>query len=71
MVNTPVGDLLSTAQRNHAGPRLPGPSTTGAAQARIGMASNPSSEQITTLQVKREDGAFVYIIKLRCAAPPP
>jgi len=66
-VNTPVDDLLNTAQRNHAGPRLPSLSPTGESSTagRSAMQHTGLAEQITTLQVKREDGGQVYIIKLR------
>merc|ERR550532_2288399 len=63
MVNTPVDELLNTAQRQHAGPRLPipaGGATAASSSRSSAQGSNPSSEQITTLQVKREDGGQVY-----------
>ncbi len=77
MVNTPMDDLLNTAQRKHPGPRIPSGPRSGSVSPRnagsrlpSGHAS-PSSQQITTLQVKREDGSKVYIIRLTCVGSNP
>jgi hypothetical protein len=67
-VKTPVDELLSTVQRNHKGPALPAPqagSVSASATGTAGGVSDPALAQITTLQVKREDGGQVYIVKLR------
>ena len=76
MVNTPVDDLLNTVQRNHAGPRMPsaprGSNVSPRTSTARSSAEKTSSEgqQIATLQVKREDGSKVYIIRLRCVSGP-
>jgi hypothetical protein len=75
MVNTPMDDLLNTAQRKHAGPRIPSGPRSGSVSPRTAGSrlssghTSPSGQQITTLQVKREDGSKVYIIRLRCVGP--
>lgn len=63
LVSTPADALLSTLQRNHAGPRLPPPPSRGGDGS-----SRPSSairKEIATLQVKSEDGQQTFILKLQ------
>mmetsp|Transcript_8124 Transcript_8124/g.20997 ORF Transcript_8124/g.20997 Transcript_8124/m.20997 type:complete len:623 (-) Transcript_8124:122-1990(-) len=66
-VKTPVDELLTTMQRKHAGPSLPpqAASASTSAAGHAGSEAGPAQAQITTLQVKREDGGQVYIVKLR------
>lgn len=70
-VKTPVDELLTTMQRKHAGPSLPpqAASASTSAAGHAGSEAGPAQAQITTLQVKREDGGQVYIVKLRCVKP--
>lgn len=58
IISTPADELLSTVQRNHVGPVLPPSSRDGS------HGSVSSSVEITTLQVKSEDGRHTYILKL-------
>eukprot|EP00798_Chlamydomonas_sp_ICE-L_P014899 gene14899-20945_t len=55
VVSTHMDNLLDTCQRNHVGPVLPA-SKSG---------EDTAVHEITTLQVKSEDGSQMYILKLK------
>lgn len=66
LVSTPTDALLSTLQRNHAGPLLPPPPPTrGGPDGRPASGASSRGKEITTLQVKSEDGGQTFILKLQ------
>ncbi len=71
-VSTPADALLTTMQRNHNGPSIPAAATRGGDES-ASTASAPNGDgsqhkpgqEISTLQVKSEDGKQTFILKMQ------